>query len=54
MSFNSLLVGADMDSKNSEKEIWLQYCEECIKSKIANNCDSPKELTEEVGKEKGL
>jgi len=54
MSFNSLLVDAAMDSKNSEKEIWLKYCEACVKSKIANNCDSPPELTEEVGKEKGL
>ena len=41
-----------MDSKDSEKEIFLKYCEECIRSKI--NCDSPPELAEEVGKEKRL
>jgi len=39
-----------MDSKDSEKEIYLKYCEECIKSKI----DSPPEFTEEARKEKGL
>jgi len=40
--------------KDSEKEIFLKYCEECIKSKIASNCDSPPEFTEEARKEKGL
>ncbi len=43
-----------MDSKDSENEIYLKYCEECIKSKIASNCDSPPEFTEEARKEKGL
>lgn len=43
-----------MDSKDSKKEIWLKYCEECVKSKIASNYDSPPELTEEVGKENRL
>lgn len=43
-----------MDSKDSEKEIYLKYCEECIKSKIVKNYDSPPGLTEEAGKEKGL
>ena len=42
------------NSKDSEKEIFLKYCEECVKSKIAANYDSPPELTEEVGKEKRL
>ncbi len=43
-----------MDSKDSEKEIWLKYCEECVKSKIASSYDSTPELTEESRKEKGL
>ena len=42
------------NSKDSEKEIFLKYCEECIKSKIASNYDSPPGLTEEAGKEKRL
>jgi len=40
--------------KDSEKEIFLKYCEECVKSKIASSYDSPPELTEEARKEKGL
>jgi hypothetical protein len=43
-----------MDNKDSEKEIFLKYCEECVKSKIALSYDSPSELTEEARKEKGL
>ena len=43
-----------MDGKDSEKEIWLKYCEECVKSKIASNYDIPPGLTEEAGKEKRL
>ena len=43
-----------MDGKDYEKEIWLKYCEECVKSKIASNYDSPPGLTEEAGKEKRL
>jgi hypothetical protein len=43
-----------MDNKDAKKEIWLRYCEECVKSKIASNYDSPQELTEEAGKEKRL
>ncbi len=30
-----------MDDRKSEKsEIWLKYCEDCIKSKLENNGDS--------------
>jgi hypothetical protein len=35
-----------MDSKNSERDIWLTYCEECVKSKIIDKND-PQEFTEE-------
>ena len=34
-----------MDGKNSRKDVWLRYCEECIKSKIDKNV--PQELKEE-------
>jgi hypothetical protein len=26
-----------MDGKNSQKDVWLTYCEECVKSKIDIN-----------------
>ena len=26
-----------MNGKNSEKDVWLTYCEECVKSKIDKN-----------------
>ena len=26
-----------MDGKNSHKDVWLTYCEECVKSKIDKN-----------------
>jgi len=42
------------NSKDSEKEIFLKYCEECVKSKITSNYDSTPELTEEARKEKGF
>lgn len=55
MSFKLNLLMLNMDSIDSEKEIYLKYCEECIKSKIfSSNYDNPPELTEEAGKEKGL
>ncbi len=34
-----------MDGKNSERDIWLTYCEDCVKSKIDKNV--PQELNEE-------
>ena len=34
-----------MDGKNSRKDVWLKYCEECVKSKIDKNV--PQEFTEE-------
>ena len=34
-----------MDSKNSERDIWLTYCEECVKSKIDKN--DPQEIKED-------
>ena len=34
-----------MDGKNSERDIWLTYCEDCIKSKIDKNV--PQEINEE-------
>ena len=42
------------NSKDSEKEIYLKYCEECVKSKIAANYDNPPELTKEAMREKGF
>ena len=36
-----------MDGKNSGKDVWLTYCEECVKSKIDKN--APKDLQEEPG-----
>ena len=36
-----------MDGKNSEKDVWLRYCEECVKSKIDKN--APRECKEEPG-----
>jgi len=44
-----------MDSKNSERDIWLTYCEECVKSKIIRErlnhelertCESSSEIYE--------
>jgi hypothetical protein len=34
-----------MDGKNSERDIWLTYCEDCVKSKIDKKV--PQELNEE-------
>ena len=34
-----------MDGKNSRKDVWLKYCEECVKSKIDKNV--PQEFKEE-------
>ena len=39
-----------MDGKNSRKDVWLKYCEECVKSKIDKN--TPQEFTEEPGETK--
>ena len=39
-----------MDGKNSEKDVWLTYCEECVKSKIDKN--APQESKEELGETK--
>ena len=36
-----------MDGKNSQKDVWLRYCEECVKSKIDKN--APQEYKEEPG-----
>ena len=36
-----------MDGKNSEKDVWLRYCEECIKSKIDKN--TPQDFKEDPG-----
>jgi len=36
-----------MDGKNSERDIWLTYCEECVMSKIDKNV--PQECKEEPG-----
>jgi len=35
-----------MDGKNSERDIWLTYCEDCVKSKIDKNV--PQEFEEEL------
>ncbi len=37
-----------MDSKNSERDIWLTYCEECVKSKIIDK-NTPRDFKEEPG-----
>ena len=34
-----------MDGKNSEKDVWLTYCEECVMSKL----NVPQEYKEEPG-----
>ncbi len=39
-----------MDGKNSEKDVWLTYCEDCVKSKIDKN--APQEFKEELGETK--
>ena len=39
-----------MDGKNTQKDIWLTYCEECVKSKIDKN--TPQEYKEESGETK--
>jgi hypothetical protein len=36
-----------MDGKNSGKDVWLTYCEECIKSKIDKN--TPQDSKEDPG-----
>ena len=36
-----------MDSKNTQKDVWLTYCEECVMSKIDKNV--PQEYKEEPG-----
>lgn len=36
-----------MDGKNSQKDVWLTYCEECVKSKIDKNAH--KEYKEDSG-----
>ena len=37
-----------MNGKNSQKDVWLTYCEECVKSKISVKND-PQECKEEPG-----
>ncbi len=37
-----------MDGKNSEKDVWLTYCEECVKSKIFDK-NAPYDFKEEPG-----
>jgi hypothetical protein len=39
-----------MDGKNSQKDVWLTYCEECVKSKLDKN--SPQDFKEEPGETK--
>ena len=36
-----------MDGKNSKKDIWLRYLEECVQSKIDKN--TPQDYKEEPG-----
>ena len=36
-----------MNGKNSQKDVWLTYCEEIVKSKIDKNV--PQECKEEPG-----
>ena len=38
-----------MDGKNSEIDVWLTYCEECVRSKIFDK-KTPKDVKEEPGK----
>ncbi len=40
-----------MDGKNSRKDVWLTYCEECVKSKIflSDDKNAPKDLQEDPG-----
>ncbi|MFX0075493.1 MAG: hypothetical protein ACFE96_08630 [Candidatus Hermodarchaeota archaeon] len=45
MSFNTLLVELTMDGNNSQKDVWLRYCEECVKSKIEKK--PPQDFPEE-------
>ena len=40
-----------MDGKNSQKDVWLTYCEECIKSKIIDK-NAPQEFKEDPGESK--
>ena len=35
-----------MDGKNSRKDVWLTYCEECIKCRLSDKND-PQECKEE-------
>ncbi len=42
-----------MDSKNSERDIWLTYCEDCIKSKMIDK-NVPQELKEEPREDNNL
>ena len=37
-----------MDGKNSDKDVWLTYCEECVKSKIIDK-NTPRDFKEEQG-----
>ncbi|MHA2288706.1 MAG: hypothetical protein ACXABG_07955 [Promethearchaeota archaeon] len=39
-----------MDGKNSQKDVWLTYCEECVKSKIDKN--APQDFTDDPGENK--
>ena len=39
-----------MDGKNSQKDVWLKYCEECVKSKLDKN--APQECQEELRESK--
>ncbi len=39
-----------MDGKNSDKDVWLTYCEECVKSLIDKN--TPRDFKEEPGESK--
>lgn len=37
-----------MNGKNSHEDVWLTYCEECVKAKIIDK-NVPQDLTEEPG-----
>ena len=41
-----------MDGKNTRKDLWLTYCEECVKSKIDKN--DPQEFQEETREDTNL
>jgi len=41
-----------MDGKNSERDIWLTYCEDCVKSKIDKNV--PQEFEDELREDTNL